>query len=257
VRIGFVGCGEISGAYLETLRQFPATEVVACVDLERALARAKAEAFAIPRTGSPEDVIGAGDVEVVLNLTPPLAHAEVASAALAAGKHVYGEKPLAVERPAGAALVRDADVRGFRVGCAPDTFLLGPIRCVAALARAGISERVVGKGPTAERRIPVETETHQAALVEHESGAIVTLTTSFDTPGQTRARSPSGGRRGRFGSPTRTASRASSRCGWGRPRASSGWRRDPGPPTPPAATGSPTSSPRTSSSTASSSPRST
>jgi len=96
VRIGLVGCGNICGVYLETLRSFPSVEIVMCADLDAARARATAESFAIPRVGSAEDVIGADDVELVLNLTPPLAHADITLAALAAGKHVYVEKPLAV-----------------------------------------------------------------------------------------------------------------------------------------------------------------
>jgi predicted dehydrogenase len=60
-------------------------------------------------------------------------------------------------------------------------FLLGPIRRVTGLARTGDLARVVATGPKAGMRIPVETETHVAAVVEHESGAVVTLTTSYDT----------------------------------------------------------------------------
>src|SRR5262249_4348193 len=62
MRIGLIGCGTISGTYLETLRQFPSTEVVACADLDPARARATAEAFAIPRTGSPDEVIEDDDI---------------------------------------------------------------------------------------------------------------------------------------------------------------------------------------------------
>ena len=123
MRIGVVGCGNISGAYLETLRRFPSVDVAACADLDPARARRLAQRFGIPETGTLEDVIGADDIELILNLTPPLAHALVARAALEAGKHVYGEKPLAVERAAGAQLVHAGQERGLRVGSAPDTFL--------------------------------------------------------------------------------------------------------------------------------------
>jgi len=77
---------------------------------------------------------------VVLNLTPPKAHAAVVAAALAAGKHVYTEKPLAATAAEARALVAEADRRGLRLGCAPDTFLSAPYE----LARQLISDGAIG-----------------------------------------------------------------------------------------------------------------
>ena len=65
------------------------------------------------------------DISIVLNLTIPQAHAEVDLAALAAGKHVYSEKPLALSADDGRRILAAASERGLRVGCAPDTFLGG------------------------------------------------------------------------------------------------------------------------------------
>ena len=72
-----------------------------------------------------EQALERDDVEIVVNLTIPAAHAEVASAALAAGKHVWNEKPITVDRESAVAVLRQADSAGLIVGCAPDTFL-GP-----------------------------------------------------------------------------------------------------------------------------------
>src|SRR5205807_5421465 len=58
-----------------------------------------------------------------VNLTVPVAHAEVSMAAIRAGKHVYVEKPLATDRESGRAVLKAAETRGVRVGAAPDTFL--------------------------------------------------------------------------------------------------------------------------------------
>jgi predicted dehydrogenase len=217
---------------------------VAAADPDPA-ARARAERIArIPVHERAEDAIAHADVDAVVITSATPSHAPLALAAARAGKHVYVEKPLTVDLAEGAALVREADARGLRIGCAPDTFLgrawqtaralldvgaigkpiggratmltrgheswhpdpeffyrpgggplldmgpyyltalvflLGPIRRVTGLAQTGAPFRVVGSGPREGSRFPVETETHVAALVEHENGAVVTLTTSYDT----------------------------------------------------------------------------
>lgn len=123
LRIGIVGTGNISGIYIQNLQAYPETEVVACADVDVVRARAVASHNGIPNALSPEDLIAHADVELVLNLTPPGGHAEVALAAAAAGKHVYNEKPLTVEFGDGRALMAEAQRQGVRVGGAPDTFL--------------------------------------------------------------------------------------------------------------------------------------
>ena len=70
--------------------------LISDMDLERA--RARAQQFGIPHALSVEALLAEPDIEAVLNLTIPKAHFEVAMAALEAGKSVYNEKPLAVER---------------------------------------------------------------------------------------------------------------------------------------------------------------
>ena len=68
-------------------------------------------------------MIAAPDVDLVLNLTPPRAHGPLVRAALESGKHVYTEKPLAATVDEARSLVAEANDRGLRLGCAPDTFL--------------------------------------------------------------------------------------------------------------------------------------
>jgi predicted dehydrogenase len=72
-----------------------------------------------------------------VNLTIPAAHAEVASAAIAAGKHVWNEKPLAPDVAAGRALLEQARAAGVRVGCAPDTVLGAGIQSARRLIASG------------------------------------------------------------------------------------------------------------------------
>lgn len=123
LRIGVVGCGNISGIYLENAQRFPEIEVVAVADLEREKAEAKAERYGVSRALNPDELMVDGEVELVLNLTVPKVHYSVSRRALDAGKHVYVEKPLALVRTEGQDLVDRARAKGLRLGCAPDTFL--------------------------------------------------------------------------------------------------------------------------------------
>lgn len=123
VRVGVVGCGAISSAYLKMAPCFPILEISALADLDTEKARARAEEFGIERVLSVDALIADPAVEVVLNLTVPKAHAEVSLKALAAGKHTYAEKPLGIDRAEGEAVLAAARAQGLRVGCAPDTVL--------------------------------------------------------------------------------------------------------------------------------------
>ncbi|MGC5172161.1 Gfo/Idh/MocA family protein [Microbacterium sp. DT81.1] len=125
VGVGVIGSGVISDTYLENLGSFPDVDVVVIGDLNPERARAKAEMHAVPRWGTAKDVLADPDVQVVVNLTIPAAHVEVSTAAIAAGKHVWTEKPIGLERDGVDALLRKADAAGLRVGSAPDT-VLGP-----------------------------------------------------------------------------------------------------------------------------------
>ena len=123
VAVGIVGCGNISDIYLKNLTTAPTVSVVACADLVVERAQKQAEAYGVPRACTVEELLADAAVELVVNLTIPSAHAEVALRAVEAGKSVYNEKPLAIARADGERLLRLASERGVRVGGAPDTFL--------------------------------------------------------------------------------------------------------------------------------------
>ncbi|HJS28921.1 MAG TPA: Gfo/Idh/MocA family oxidoreductase, partial [Anaerolineales bacterium] len=112
VGVGVVGCGNISGVYLEVCRRFPILEVVACADIEPERAAEKAEKYQIPRVLGGAELLADPAVEIVLNLTPPKAHAEIGLAAVHAGKSVYNEKPLAVRREDGWSLLEASKSKG-------------------------------------------------------------------------------------------------------------------------------------------------
>ena len=121
-KIGIVGCGAISEAYLRIAPGLEGVEVVACADLIPARARSRADQFGVAAL-SVDELLADDDIEIVVNLTIPAAHGPVARSALEAGKCTYSEKPLAVERADGQALVTLASERSLLVGGAPDTFL--------------------------------------------------------------------------------------------------------------------------------------
>jgi len=127
-RIGIVGCGNISTIYLTNCARFENLEVTALADIDLARAADQGKIFKIPHILAPKALLEGDKVDIVLNLTVPAAHAEVALQALKNGKSVYNEKPLAATRAEAAALVDTAKQNHLRVGCAPDTFLGSPLQ---------------------------------------------------------------------------------------------------------------------------------
>lgn len=138
VKVGIIGCGNISGIYLKNCSQvFDILEVAACADLDMDRARGKAEEFNIPKACSVEELLSDPEIEIVINLTIPKAHAQVTMAALEAGKNVYVEKPLAITREDGLKILQTAKDKGLLVGGAPDTFMGGGIQTCRKLIDDG------------------------------------------------------------------------------------------------------------------------
>ena len=153
--VAVVGCGNISKQYLKNLTTFPDVRVLFCADIDAGRAKAQAAAYGVPASGSVEQALEHPDVQLVVNLTIPAAHAEVASAAIAAGKHVWNEKPLAPDVAAGRALLEQARAAGLRVGCAPDTVLGAGVQSARRLIASGsigtpISALTLLQGPGPE-----------------------------------------------------------------------------------------------------------
>ncbi|MEU4743547.1 Gfo/Idh/MocA family oxidoreductase [Actinosynnema sp. NPDC023658] len=121
--VGVVGAGVISEEYLRNLTAFPDVRVSAVADLDPARAAAQAARHGVPRSCGVGELLADPDIGLVVNLTVPAAHVEVGLAALDAGKHVWLEKPLGLDRAGARALLDRAGERGLRVACAPDTVL--------------------------------------------------------------------------------------------------------------------------------------
>jgi len=248
--IGIIGLGAISKAYLDTLTLAPGIRIAAVADLDSARARAVADELPDASALTVSELLASPDVDTVLNLTIPAAHAEIALAAIAQGKRVYGEKPLAAVLHEAVDVMVAADAAAIGVGCAPDTVLgtgiqtarvaiedgligrptaatavmaspghelwhpnpdfyyrpgggplldmgpyyvtalvhlLGPIRSVVGASSTPRATRTIGSGPREGEVIGVDVETHVTGVLEHHSGALSTLTTSFDSARTTAA----------------------------------------------------------------------
>jgi predicted dehydrogenase len=137
VGVGLIGAGNISTQYLTNLTSFPDVEVrfIADIDLDRA--QFQAQAFDVPGFGTVEQLLADPEIEIVVNLTVPKVHAEVALQALAAGKNVWTEKPIALDRESGRAVLDAAGAAGLRVATAPDTFLGAAIQTARRLLESG------------------------------------------------------------------------------------------------------------------------
>jgi predicted dehydrogenase len=140
MRIGLVGCGNISDIYLSNAKHFRDIDFVACADLRPEAAARQAERYGIEQR-EVDKLIASDDVDIVLNLTIPEVHATISQAAIEAGKHVYTEKPLATRLSDGVALMEAAKTKGVRVGCAPDTVLGGAVQ----EARRRMDDGEIGK----------------------------------------------------------------------------------------------------------------
>jgi len=138
VGVAVVGCGTISNEYLRNLTSFPDLSVLFCGDLDLERAKEQAAKYGVPEAGTAAQALRRPDVELVVNLTIPAAHAEVTSAALAAGKSVWTEKPLALDAATGQRLLAEADRAGLRLGCAPDTVLGAGLQTAWRLMTEGV-----------------------------------------------------------------------------------------------------------------------
>ena len=243
MKVGVIGAGVISEQYLENLTKAPSVLIEMIADLDPTRSEQRARQYGVPTFGTPEELLAREDIELVVNLTIPKAHEEVTIAALKAGKHVWSEKPLALDKASAARIRHQALESGREVCCAPDTFLgpgiqtglrlvkegrigkvtgattafevsgpeswhpnpdflyakgggpifdmgpyyltalvcaLGSISRVVARSSQARDFRVIGSGPRAGEKFPVEVPTNVIALIDFAGGQIAQSSFSFD-----------------------------------------------------------------------------
>lgn len=137
VGVAVIGAGNISKQYLDNLTVFPDLKVHVIADLFEDAAAARAKEYGIAESGGVDAALNHPDVEIIVNLTIPAAHVEVATAAVNAGKHVWTEKPFSLDRESGLGLLKTADAAGLRLGCAPDTILGAGLQTARRLIERG------------------------------------------------------------------------------------------------------------------------
>ena len=144
VKLGIVGCGNISSIYCQNAGKLQALEPAACADLIPERAQQRASEYNIPKVCTTEELLADPEIEIVLDLTVPKVHEEVALAAIEAGKSVYNEKPLAVNREGGRRVIEAAKKKKVLVGCAPDTFMGAGIQTCRKLIDDGWIGQPIG-----------------------------------------------------------------------------------------------------------------
>ncbi len=137
IPVGIIGCGNISKIYAEAGKKFEDLDIVACADLDPARAQALAAEHGIPQALEVDELLSSSDVKLVINLTVPAAHGEIATRAIKNGKHVYNEKPITLRRREAREMIGLAREKKVRIGCAPDTFLGGALQTCRKLIDAG------------------------------------------------------------------------------------------------------------------------
>lgn len=138
-KVGILGCGNISSTYVSDIQRFyKDLQIVACANRSPEKARTLAEQFGIPKAYTPEELLQDPEVELVINLTPPQSHVQLNKQILAAGKHLFSEKPFAPTLEEAKDVAALAKGKGLLAACAPDTFLSSGLQSMRFYLDAGL-----------------------------------------------------------------------------------------------------------------------
>ena len=138
--IGLIGCGHIAETYFRAHKYFNNFKIIKCADINKKTAENCAKTYKIESV-SVNEILKDKKIQIILNLTIPTSHYSVAKRSLLNGKHVYSEKPLAVDFKEGLELVKIAKRKKLFIGNAPDTFLGGGNQ----KARKLLDRKIIGK----------------------------------------------------------------------------------------------------------------
>ena len=123
-KVGLIGCGHIAETYFRAHKYFNNFRIIKCADINHLAAKKCAIIYKI-KALSVKNLLKDKEIEIILNLTVPKAHFEVSKKALLNNKHVYTEKPMAINLKDGKELLKISKRKKLYIGNAPDTFLGG------------------------------------------------------------------------------------------------------------------------------------
>jgi predicted dehydrogenase len=175
LRIGVLGCGNISGQYMKYFKGKAGLEVLACADRILTSAEKVAKENAVPRFYGASELMADKDIDLVLNLTIPASHVEMSLQALQAGKHVYSEKPLGLNSEGAGKLIAAAAAKKLRMGCAPDTVLGPGIQTCRKLIDEGAIGRPLGAVAFMASSGPESWHPNPAFLYEFGAGPLMDM----------------------------------------------------------------------------------
>lgn len=137
--IAIIGTGFVADYYMTTLANHAGLSLAGVFDRDKARLTQFADYWKVRAYGDLAAVLADPAVSIIVNLTTPESHFEINRAALAAGKHVYCEKPLSMTVAEAEELVAMAEARGLTLAGAPANALSDAFRhCQAILASGAI-----------------------------------------------------------------------------------------------------------------------
>lgn len=143
IRVGLIGCGNVSGSYLPNLTAQPHVELVSVCDIKVERARKRAEQFKVPHVyASIEDMLAGAPFDLLVNTTSMPSHYPVNKKALQARRHVWSEKPMALEVKDARELLELARSNGAQIWAAPTCVTSPQFKFMAETMASGRIGRV-------------------------------------------------------------------------------------------------------------------
>lgn len=143
VRIGIIGAGGMGSSHAEAIKTLQRARVAAVADSDEARGRRLAETLAVPWFGAYQQMLADGAIDAVSIASPPFLHKEMALAAAAAGKHIFCEKPMAVNVADCEAMIQAAERAGVTLMIGQVLRFLQPFLKVRELVDSGAIGRVI------------------------------------------------------------------------------------------------------------------
>jgi UDP-N-acetylglucosamine 3-dehydrogenase len=183
MNIGVIGAGRMGAFHIETLEKIDSTELVAIAEPNETLARERIGRRPIAWCADYRDMITRPELEAVCICAPSNRHAEIALDAVAAGKHVFVEKPIATTLQDGlrmAAAAREAGVKLMVGHIERFNPAIAKLADLIAEGRVGKVFRVhatrVGPLPTRilDAGVTIDLATHDLDIMQYVLGRAIT-----------------------------------------------------------------------------------